>query len=74
MIVQAKKQIYTCKCTSILYVCDLGLDARKTVFRGVVNTEGADHPAYLCSLISAFVICLLKSTTTKLATSKILIF
>ena len=49
----------------------MGLDARKPVFRGggggggggeggVVNKTVADQPAHPCSLISAFVICVLE--------------
>ena len=38
-----------------------------------VNNKGADQPAHLCSLISAFVIRLLGSFISRLATSKILI-
>ena len=34
----------------------------------------ADQPVHLCSLISAFVICLLVSLISKLASCKILIF
>ena len=37
-----------------------------------VNNKGTDHPAHLHSLISAFVIRLLESIISKLATSKFL--
>ena len=38
------------------------------------NNKVVDQPAHPCSLISPFVICLLESIISKLATSKILIF
>ena len=38
------------------------------------NNTDADQPAHRCSLISAFVIRLLESIISRLATSKILIF
>ena len=38
------------------------------------NYTGADQPAHLRSLISAFVICCLESTICKLATGEISIF
>ena len=41
---------------------------------GFANNKGPDKPAHLCSLISDFVICLLESIMSKLATSKISIF
>ena len=45
----------------------------KTCLRGVANT-GADQPARPRSLISAFVIRVLKSTISKLATKEISVF
>ena len=41
---------------------------------GVVNNTGADQPAHPRSLISAFVIHILESTISKLATSEISFF
>ena len=41
---------------------------------GFANNKGTDQTAHLRSLISAFVVRSLESITTKLATSKILIF
>ena len=38
------------------------------------NNKGADQPVYLCSLISAFGVHLLKSIVSKLALSEISIF
>ena len=38
----------------------MDLDARKPVFR-LANNEGADQPAHLCRLISAFVIRFLET-------------
>ena len=43
----------------------------KTCVRGCANNKGADQPAHPRSLISAFVIRLLKSTISRLATSEI---
>ena len=51
----------------------MGPVARKPVFRGVANNIGADQPAHLCSLISAFVIRFVESIICKLATDLILI-
>ena len=48
----------------------IGLDVRKPVF-GLVNIKGSDQPALLRRLISAFVIHLLESTISKLASSEI---
>ena len=53
---------------------NMGLDVRKSVLRGLRTTKGADHPGDLHSLISAFVIRLLESFISKLATSEISIF
>ena len=54
----------------------MGLDARKPVLGGeggggVANNTGADQPAHLRSVISAFVILYLESIKCKLATSEI---
>ena len=46
----------------------------KSCLRGVVNNTGAEQPAHPRSLISTFVIHLLESTISKLATGEILIF
>ena len=46
----------------------------KTCLRGVANNTGANHPAHSRSLISAFVIRVLDSTISKLATSEISFF
>ena len=46
----------------------------KTCSRRSVNNTGADQPVHSRSLISAFVICLLESSISKLATSKMSIF
>ena len=42
--------------------------------QGFASNKGADQPAHMPSLISAFVICFLESSISKLATSEILIF
>ena len=43
----------------------------ETCLRGVTNNRGADQPAHLRSLISAFVIRFLESIICKLATGEI---
>ena len=48
----------------------MGFDARKHVWR-FANNKGADQPAHVCSLISAYVIRLLVSIISRLATSEI---
>ena len=55
-------------------VNQMGLDAKKPVLGGFANNKGADQPAHPRSLISAFVICLLESIISRLATSEISIF
>ena len=52
----------------------MGRDVRKPILGGFVNNTGADQPAHPRSLISAFVIHFLESTTSRLSTSKIPIF
>ena len=44
---------------------------RENLSSGFANNKGADQPAHLRSLISAFVIHLLESIISKLVTSKI---
>ena len=51
----------------------MSLDMSKPDF-GVYKNKDADQPAHLCSLISAFVICVLESIISRLAMSKISIF
>ena len=46
----------------------------KTCLREFAKNKGADQPAHPHSLISAFVIRLLKNIISKLATSKISLF
>ena len=46
----------------------------KPVFGGFVNNTGADQPAHMRSLISAFVIRFLEGTICRLATDEISIF
>ena len=52
----------------------MGLVATKPVFGGVANNKGADQPVHPHRLISTFVICLLESFISKLASSEISIF
>ena len=56
-------------CIELSRFCNLGLDARKHVFGGFANNKGTDQPVNLSSLISAFVIPLLESIISRLATS-----
>ena len=44
-----------------------GARRKRTYLWGITNKKGADQPARLRSLISAFVICLLESLISKLA-------
>ena len=48
-----------------------GPQREKTCLRGFANNTSADQPAHPRSLISAFVIHVLQSTISKLATSEI---
>ena len=50
----------------------MGLDARKPVFVFAIN-KGADQPAHLRSLISAFAFGLLDNIISELATNGILL-
>ena len=52
----------------------MGLEARLSGLRGLANNKGADQPALLHSLISAFVIRLLKSIISKLTIGEISMF
>ena len=47
---------------------------KKTCLRRFANNKGADQPAHPRSLISAFVIPLLESIISRLATSEISVF
>ena len=49
----------------------MGLDARKPVFGVLLNNTGADQPAHLHTLISAFVFHYLGSIICKLAAGEI---
>ena len=53
---------------------DNGPRCEKNCLRDLANNKGADQPAHLQSLLSAFVICFLESTICKLATGEISIF
>ena len=48
----------------------MGLDVRNSAF-GFANNKGADQPAHMPSLISTFVVRLLESIISKLATGEI---
>ena len=52
----------------------MGRNARKPVFERFANNTGADQPAHLRRLISAFVIRFLESIICKLGTGEISIF
>ena len=58
----------------VIIVPSLGLDAKKTCLRGFANNKGVDQPAHQRRLISAFVIRLLETIISKLATSEISFF
>ena len=51
-----------------------GARCKKTCFLWFANNKGADQPVHLRSLISAFVICILESIISRLATSEMSIF
>ena len=51
-----------------------GPSCNKTCLRGFANNKGADQPVHPCSLISAFVIRLLESIISRLATGEVSIF
>ena len=60
--------------STMLSMANMGLDTRKPVLGGgggVANNTGADQPAHLHSLISAFFIHVLESTISKLSTIEI---
>ena len=52
----------------------MGHDTRKPAPWGFANNKGADRPGHQGRMISAFVIRLLESIISKLATGKISIF
>ena len=52
---------------SIMY----GPQREKACLRGFANNKCADQPAHPCKLISAFVICFLESSISKLATREL---
>ena len=56
------------------HISIIGPRREKTCLRGFANNKGADQPAYPRSLISAFVIRLLETIISALATSEISIF
>ena len=60
-------------CTCVI-VLSYGPRHKKTSLWGFANNTGADQPARLCSLISAFVVCFLDSIICSLATREISIF
>ena len=60
--------------STILLTFIIGPRREKTCLRGFANNKGADQPALPRSLISTFVIRLLKSTIPRLATSEISMF
>ena len=70
------------KCNSYLHASNAGIlvtrpygpRCEKTCLRGFANNTGADQPAHLRSLISAFVIRLFESFIRNIATGEISIF
>ena len=55
-------------------VCIIWAPTRENLSSGFANNTGTDQPAHTRSLISAFVILLLESIISRLATSKISMF
>ena len=68
-IQRAPKIKSTCSVATIF-----GPRHEKICLRGFANNKGADQPAHLRSLISAFVIRFLESNVCKLATGEFSIF
>ena len=58
----------------IVSLLSYGPQREKTFLQGFVNNTGADQPAHMRSLISAFVIRFVESIISKLASSNISIF
>ena len=56
---------------SAVCACFLGPRRQITCLRGFANSKGADQPAHLRGLISAFVISLMECIKSRLATSGI---
>ena len=50
---------------------DIWVSTSEILSSGFANIKGADQPAHPCSLSSTFIISLLESMISKLATSKI---
>ena len=65
---------FSTKITDYIDVTINGRRREKTCLLWFANNKGADQPAHPCSLISAFVIRLLESIISILATSEISIF
>ena len=65
------RQLY--KSINIRFYCSYGPHREKTCLRWFANNKGADQPAHLRRLISAFVVCVLENIP-KLATSKFSFF
>ena len=59
---------------AVLVLTVYGPRREKTCLGGFANNKGADQPAHGRSLISTFVIRILESIISKLATDNILIF
>ena len=64
-----QQKLLVCPCHTLA-----GPGREKTCLQGFATNKGADQPAHPLSLISAFVIRLLESVISKLATSEISIF
>ena len=61
-------------CFIITFTVTIWASTRENLSSMFANNKGADQPAHPRSLISAFVICVLKSIVSRLAMSKISIF
>ena len=60
---------YRCMCESYKTLPLYGTGREKTCLPGFANSKGADQPVQLHSLISAIVIGLFESISSRLATS-----
>ena len=71
-LVSSFRALFTCHMSP--FVLSYGPRREKTCLRGFANNKGADQPVHPHSLISVFVILLLESIISRLATSEIFNF
>ena len=69
-----RSNVFKFSYSKITSIQSYGPRCEKTCLRGFGNNKGADQPAHTCSLISAFVIRLMESIISRLATNENLNF